>query len=144
MIYIRNIRDLCKGNSNQWLIVRSANDISEWMIHVPALSPSKNLFFKYLNLKEKGQWGRKAFEEIYVPIFLKDIKSNMDNSKNMLNQVYKMDKNGIDITMACFCPFESLCHRCIIAGLLMGVGCNVDVMVKDNDYIKYYEMYKKL
>lgn len=144
MIFIRNIKDLSKDNDNQWLIVRSANNISEWMTYVPALSPSKELFFKYLDLKKKGQWGRETFEEIYVPIFLKDIKSNMDNSKNVLNQVYKMDKSGMDITIACFCQFESLCHRSIIAGLLMGVGCNVDVMVKDNDYIKYYEMYKKL
>lgn len=140
MIRIVNIRDLRQNDgSESWAIVRSFKNQSSWIKHVPELSPSRDLFCKYLDMKNKGQWNQNAFDNIYVPQFLHEMRTI---SYDMLNKVYIMDKNGADISMACFCPGE-LCHRYIVAGLLQGAGCNV-VTDTGKDYSKYFEMYKKL
>lgn len=143
MIRFTNIRNLRKDEPEQWLIMRSVKNKSDWLIHVPALSPSKELFFKYLNLKKKGQWNEDTFQKIYVPEFLYGIKANMDGSRDLLNRVYKMDKNGESVAMGCVCTIEEMCHRSIVAGLLQGAGCNV-VTDTGKDYTKYWQQYQQM
>lgn len=140
MIRIVNIRDLKQEDGTEsWAIVRSMKNPSSWIKHVPELSPSKELFYRYLDLKKKGQWNQAAFDNIYVPQFLYEMRTQ---SYDMLNKVYLLDKNGADISMACFCT-GGLCHRYIVAGLLQGAGCSV-VTDTGKDYSEYFEMYKKL
>lgn len=140
MIRITNIRNLKQNDgSENWAIVRSMKNPSTWIKQVDILSPSKDLFYKYLDLKKKGQWNQESFDDIYVPQFLYEMRTSACET---LNTVYTMDKNGAKISMACFCTDE-LCHRYIVAGLLQGAGCNV-VTDTGKDYSKYFEMYKNI
>lgn len=143
MVTLANISDMDRESPNQLLIVRSARNISPWMVHVPELSPTKELFFKYLNLKKMGKWNREAFDNIYVPWFLRDIKANVGGSRDMLNNVCIRAREGEDFTLGCMCFDESMCHRSIVGGLLRGAGCLVKTR-KDDDYIRYYHMYMSL
>ena len=42
-----------------------------------------------------------------------------------------------DIFLACYCAVEALCHRSIIAGILLGMGAQIKT---DDSYIKYFEL----
>lgn len=140
MIYIRRISEVAKNQFDETLaIVRSMKNKSEWIRQEALLSPSKDLFFKYLDLSKRGEWNENAFQNIYVPQFLRELKSNKD-AVDLLNSVYRNGRNK-NIALCCFCIDENLCHRSIIAGLLQGAGAKVDA--KD-DYSRYFDMYKKL
>lgn len=140
MIRVTNIRNLDSTKQNQWAIVRSLKSKSPWMTQVAELSPSTGLFHKYLQLKERGEWNEKSFKDIYVPWFLRDMK---EYGAPMLNRVWLMNKQGIDIDMACFCTDETFCHRSVVAGLLQGAGCQV-ITDTGADYSQYFEMFKQL
>ena len=142
MIYITSISNAKRGEYDAtYAIVRSMKNPSAWITQMPELSPEWNLFKKYLELRDDGNWNKKSFREIYVPEFIKSIKNN-PAAVSWLNELYRLDqKEGKNICLVCFCKDETLCHRIIIAGLLRGIGCNVKTDTK-NDYSVYYEMYK--
>lgn len=142
MIIITNIKNANKEFDENWAIVRSMKNKSSWIAQVAELSPTKDLFYKYLQLRDAGNWNRDAFNNIYVPQFIKELKENAV-AKNKLNYLYKQDKTGKTISLSCFCPDETLCHRSIIAGLLSGVGCNVTTDTGQS-YTQYYDMYKSI
>lgn len=143
MIFITNIRGLNKNNNGeQWAIVRSMKSKSDWIKQVTPLSPSTDLFHRYLELKNQGQWGQSTFQSIYVPQFLYDIKHNQQ-SIDLLNALWSADKQQKDLWLACFCTQEDLCHRSIIAGLLQGAGCHVTTQ-NSTDYSKYWDMFRQL
>ena len=54
----------------------------------------------------------------------------------LLDQLYR-DSFTKDILLACFCADEALCHRSILAGLLAGVGADIDCGA---GYLKYFGM----
>ena len=117
-----------------WAIVRSLKNPIEGVRQVDILAPSKKLFFEYRRLVNEGRWDRKAFEEMYVPQFLWELKSNGKNGVwDALNYLYKADKDGKNVALVCFCTDETLCHRSVVGGLLQAVGCNV-VMDTKIDY----------
>ena len=134
-----SLRNVPQGTTI-WAIVRSLKHQKPGMIQVKDLSPSKELFHKYLSLKAVGRWNEATFKEIYVPRFLYEIRSNK-KAIDLLNEIYKIDKAGGDIALVCFCHEEDKCHRSIIAGLLQAVGCNVKTLT-GNDYAAYHEMFK--
>ena len=140
MITVTSIKMLDKTRDNQWAIVRSMKSSSPWITQVPELSPSKELFFEYLRLRNAGQWNKETFEKVYVPWFLRDMKTY---GAPMLNRVYLMNRQGIDITMGCFCQEEDTCHRSIVAGLLQGAGCSVATQT-GADYSRYFQMFKSI
>lgn len=135
MIKIANIRELSTDKENQWAIVRSLKSKSPWMVQVSELSPSTGLFYRYLQLRDRGEWNMRTFRDVYIPWFIKDMK---EYGGPMLNRLYLMDKQGIDVTCACFCPDESMCHRILVGGLLMGAGCNVTSTKSGIALIKEY------
>lgn len=144
MIYVKNIRNAKYNEHDEvWAIVRSLKSKSPQLKQVTALSPTTNLFFKYRNLVNSGKWNKQAFQDIYVPQFLEELKENKDISYPYLNKLYQLDKEGKNICLVCFCTDETMCHRSIIAGLLQGVGVNV-VTETGNDYTKYYTMFEKI
>ena len=142
MIEINNFNNICiDGYDEVWAIVRSYknyNPNSE-ILWIPELSPSKNLFSKYLKLKDTNKWNTESFNNIYVPQFLKEMKTNIV-ARNKLNELSRKDKQNKNICLICFCLDETLCHRSIIAGLLQGVNRNV---IGPN-YSKYYDLYKQI
>lgn len=141
MITIVSIKDADYRKYDEvWAIVRSLKKPDEHWKHVPELSPSWDLFKAYLSLKEQSKWSNETFKSIYVPQFLREMRSQAARDK--LNELYKLDKQGKNICLFCFCPDESLCHRSIIAGLLQGVNANVTGV--KNDYSDYFTSYNTL
>ena len=143
MLYVTQINNLKENIPNQLAIVRSLKNSKPGIIQVPELSPSWELFQEYLKLKNQGDWDTQTFESIYVPWFLREIAENKGNSRDKLNWLWKLATTQ-DVTVACFCTDEELCHRSIVAGLIQGVGGVKVITDSGNDYSCYYHMYLEL
>lgn len=139
MIKIANVKDMPISNFENWAIVRSFKGKSDVQWH-PELSPSSDLFGWYLELKGRGEWCKGTFVSEYLPSFLEEIAKS-PAAREALNTLYFADKEGRNIALGCFCEEEALCHRSIVAGLLQGVGCNVQA---ESDYTRYYAIYKAI
>lgn len=137
MIKVVNIANMPVPGYENWAIVRSFKGKSGVQWH-PELSPSWDLFNRYLELKDDGVWDEDTFMDEYVPRFLKELASSSEG-REALNNLYRADKAGRKVAIGCFCANEALCHRSIVAGLLQGVGADVDC---DSDYSRYYSAYK--
>lgn len=140
MVTITNIRNIDQKEYDEvWAIVRSLKNPGN-MKYVPELSPSWNLFKRYLQLRDSGQWNAETFRSIYVPAFLREIKAGTVRKK--LNELVKLDRQGKRIGLICFCSDEALCHRSIVAGVLQHVGVHVQGTHKD--YSEYGRSYEQL
>ena len=150
MITLGSFKDIDPQEYDEiWLIVRSLKDRSiltryNNVRHVPELSPSSELFAKYLEWKRSGAWDQFRFENGYVPTFLVEMCHPIP--RDYLNELYLKDKAGKKILLVCFCPDEYMCHRSIVGGLLQGVGTPVVSTVAPFfvDYSKYYTLYKSI
>lgn len=136
MVQIKNIRETKKGE-NVWAIVRSLKSPGT-MKQVADLSPSKYLFWKYLDWKKAGKWNHDTFETMYVTTFLRELRAN-PAAIDLLRQLARMPADE-DVTLVCFCDDETLCHRSIIAGILQGAGANI-ALKSGADYSRYYSMF---
>ena len=86
MIVITNIRNLKPNMYDEtYAIVRSLKSSSPWLKQVSVLSPSPNLFHKYMMLKNMGQWSAETFRTIYVPQFIYEIRYSQA-AANALNR----------------------------------------------------------
>lgn len=124
-------------NTENWYIVRKLGDeiYSQNFIHVPELSPSPELFARYRQLKKLGQWNKETFDNIYVPIFLKEMTS--EQAINHIKFLVRESKKR-NIALFCFCENEIICHRSIVGGILKGYKSDI---ICPDEYLKYYEMY---
>ena len=149
MITIGQLGMETRGYDETWAIVRSLKKKKKSEIRlydirqVIDLSPSRELFNLYRKWVAEGYWNEDTFNTCYVPTFLRQLKHDK-RAKDKLNELYLKDKQGKKILLLCYCKDEHICHRSIIAGVLMGVGCNVVVANKDNNYIIYDAMYRAL
>lgn len=139
MIKIGRIYDIDKYSGNVWLIVRSPDEIPEGVIYVPQLAPSKELFQKYREAFHNGMFDKSFFDNIYVPQFLKELSKNED-AFVILNELKNQSFTN-DYLLCCYCENKELCHRSIIAGILLGMGAEIDTK---EIYIKYFNMYEEL
>lgn len=121
-----------------WAIVRSLKNQNQHIKQVADLSPSKDLFYRYLGWRNEGQWNKQKFQEEYVPQFLRELKQN-HAALELLSKLWDADRAGKRICLVCFCTDEELCHRSIIAGILQGAGCRVNGV--RHDYSDYYKSY---
>jgi uncharacterized protein YeaO (DUF488 family) len=113
-----------------WNIMRyPTKGIALPSVHHPELAPSELLYRRYLELKEVGEWGPKAFKEIYVPEYIRQMAASRE-AGDSLNYLFKNRGSGKDILLLCSCADESTCHRSIVSGLLDTKG-------------EYYGMYKE-
>jgi uncharacterized phage-like protein YoqJ/uncharacterized protein YeaO (DUF488 family) len=139
------LRDITAEYDEVWCIVRSLKNMPSAMRegqivrHVPDLSPSSDLFHKYLKWKKTGCFNHEKFVNEYVPVFLEEMHSI--KAVKALNFLYAIGKEK-NVLCVCYCPTEELCHRSIICGLLQGVG-GVEVH-NSNDYKLYYELWKQI
>lgn len=138
MVFLDNIFKINPIEYDEvWIICYSVGEIQDMfttydnVLHVPELAPSESLFKEYRKLVALSKWGKKSFEEYYVPQFLKDMER--EDSKKTL-QVLLSESKKKNIVLACFCSEEELCHRCIVGGILLNMGC--DIQCK-SDYKKY-------
>lgn len=118
-----------------WAIVRSDKRIPSYMIHMPELAPSWELFKKYLTWRDTGHWNRETFEQKYVPQYLRELRYSND-AIDALCHLKGLDQSDKVICLTCFCQDETMCHRSILAGVLQGMGYNV----RCDDYSRYYNM----
>lgn len=126
-----------RSYDENWMIVRSAKNIPEYAKQVVDLSPSTDLFFKFRKAANNNEFNDKWFESVYVPQFIKELKNN-DNAIKLLAQLWD-DSKSKNIYLCCFCSNESICHRSIIAGILLGSGAQIEC---NKEYIKYWDMYQ--
>jgi uncharacterized protein YeaO (DUF488 family) len=138
MIYLGNIREI-KDDMENWLIVRNVKSLPKHTVWVPDLSPSKELFYRYRQAANAGQYNKKWFDENYVDKFLVDMIKDPESIK-LLDSLYQQSFNK-DIRLACFCSDENTCHRSIVGGMLLGAGANITC---SNDYAKYWTRFQEL
>lgn len=140
MIKIGSINQINNYNGVVWMIVYSPGEqLPKGVNHVPLLAPSNELFRKYRDAVHSGRFNKKYFDELYVPQFLKELNENkpaLDLLENLKNNSFTKD-----YYLCCFCEDENLCHRSIIAGILLGRGAKIETKQK---YIKYYRMFMEL
>lgn len=140
MIRVTSIRHIKDSPADEvWLIVRSLKKPIAGTKQVKALSPSNELFRKYLQLKEAGNWSEQTFAEVYAPTFLAEMQSK--EARAALNYLYLQDKRGKTSALLVFARMNVLCHRSIVAGLLQGCGCNVQTDSGES-YTKYFALFK--
>lgn len=140
MISIGRISDAGTRFDENWLVVRSLkNGVPSSAKQVASLSPSKDLFYRYLDVKKAGKFDQGWFQSEYIPVFLREIKDNRE-ARTLLNRLCQVSVSK-DILLACFCPDEALCHRSILAGLLLGAGAKIKC---SNEYAQYFRMYRDM
>ena len=125
--------------TSSYAIVRSMKNKSKWIEQLSALSPSKDLFFKYRNLANNGLWNKTSFNDIYVPQFITEMHS--PEAKASLSDILQRSAKGESIALACFCTDETMCHRSIIAGILQGAGVDVET-TSNADYSHFFNIWK--
>jgi len=140
MLRVGNYLELDKNQYDEnWLIVRKPDELPGFVKYVPVLSPSPELFRKYRDAFHVGAFNLEFFDQVYVPQFLKELIENTE-ALSILQSLASVSKEK-DILLACYCGVESMCHRSIIAGILLGMGAEIDAEPK---YLKYYEQYQIL
>lgn len=140
MVTVTNIRNIKEGAYDEiWAVMRSNKRLPHYAMHVPELSPSWGLFYKYQELKASGEWGKEAFASVYVPQFLMEMKSPAAQAK--LKELIEKSSQGKHICIYCVCPDESICHRFVLAGIL---SLYTDVIGVSGNYQAYGSMYQKM
>lgn len=138
MIYIDKIPNICTSNYDEvWWIVRSPDSLPQKEKLVQSLAPSMELFLRYRKAFHAGQFGPEFFQKEYVPQFISELSKNED-AKADLDYLCR-EGSRRKIVLGCYCEEEPLCHRSIIAGILLGMGAEIDV---STEYMKYYEMFR--
>lgn len=127
-----------EGFDEVWWIVRSPDVIPVIEKHVPELSPSPKLFAEYRSLARIQAFDEEYFLTKYVPQFIQDLSKN-ESAFSLLQQLCEESRTK-DILLCCYCDEEWVCHRSIIAGILLGMGANIET---EESYLKYYDMFKK-
>ncbi len=119
-----------------YLIIRSTaslekakSSILQRAVHVPALAPSKELFYSYLNLEREGAWDKNSFDNIFKPAFTKELMANT-SAVRWLEKLTVDSNNGRKIALLTYNTDENLCHRSIIGEILKSNNCDV-VLDKD-------------
>lgn len=79
---------------------------------------------------------------VHVPRFLHEIRNNRA-AHEAIADIWERDREGQTVLLACYCGKEELCHRSIIAGLLTGLGAQVQTDT-GSDYAEYYRMLRRL
>lgn len=151
MITIGSFKDMSEEYDEIWIIVRLLKSTpyipNTQVYHVPVLSPSPDLFNKYLVWRDNGEWNEDTFQNKYVPQFLCEMHN--DEVQQALRTLIEHGKQN-KILLVCYCKDEAICHRSIIMGLIQGICNTCDKQLKsfilsefENDYSKYYEQFLK-
>lgn len=139
MIYIKRIEEICISDYDEiWWIVRSPDCLPKKEKLVQSLAPSKELFQRYRNAFHAGQFDTIFFQNEYVPQFISELLKS-EKAKDDLNYLCQ-EGSRINIVLGCYCENEKLCHRSIVAGILLGMGAEIKA---DPEYRKYYELFQE-
>lgn len=86
-----------------------------------SLAPSWTLYNMFREWKASGAWNYEQFLNGYTPVYLQELRRN-PVALQTLNWLCSQRDN---ISLVCFCTDERLCHRSIVAGVLMNMGAQV-------------------
>ncbi len=139
MIRLRRITSKEDDVKENWWIVRKPDYLPDNAKWVPELSPTPELFAYYSSFYEKGTWSKEHFDSEYVPWFIKDLKVN-EKGKEYLEYLKEISEKE-DINLCCYCIDERICHKTIIAGILKGMGADIEC---SDEYLKYYRFYNEM
>ena len=117
-----------------WWIVRSPDKIPTTEKLVQELSPSKEVFKAYRKAFHLGIFDEEYFQTVYVSDFLDDLIKNQ-SALEKLGWLCEKSREK-NIILGCYCEEEALCHRSIIAGILLGMGAKIETKA---EYIKYFK-----
>lgn len=65
------------------------------------------------------------------------MKEISPKTEEFLLQTVRMSSLS-DIVLCCYCENSDLCHRSIVAGILMGLGADIQT---NAEYIRFFEKY---
>ena len=138
MIHINRIPNIRIYDYDEvWWFVRSPDSLPQEEKLVQSLAPSRELFLKYREAFHAGQFGPEFFQNVYVSQFIAELSKNEDAKENL--DYLRRKGSRREIVLGCYCEEEALCHRSIIAGILLGMGAEIDT---STEYKKYYEMFR--
>ena len=139
MIYTAQISNICASDYDEiWWIVRFPDSQPHREKLVQSLAPSRELFLKYREAFHAGLFGPEFFQTIYVPQFIAELSKNKETEDNLGYLCQESSRKNI--VLGCYCENEPLCHRSIIAGILLGMGAKIQT---NPEYRKYYEIFQK-
>lgn len=139
MIHINRISNIdASAYDEVWWIVRSPDSPPKEEKLVQSLAPSRELFLKYRKVFHTGQFGPEFFQKEYVPQFIAELSKNKEAKAEMEYLCKEGSKRSI--VLGCYCENEALCHRSIIAGILLGMGADIQA---DPEFRKYYELFQE-
>lgn len=103
MITVTNIRNMKPTRYHYaFAIVRSLKKRIPYVTQLQALSPSPNIFYKYLQLQKEGKWNQAAFDDWYTKAFLHQLSQDTV-AQDTLRHILRLDQEGKNIVLACFC-----------------------------------------
>ena len=138
MIFINRIPNICTSDYDEvWWIVRSPDSLPKEEKLIQSLSPSRELFQKYREAFHAGQFGPEFFQNVYVPQFIAELSKNEAAEADLAYLCREGSRKNI--VLGCYCRDETLCHRSIIAGILLGMGAEIQT---SQEYRKYFEMFR--
>jgi uncharacterized protein YeaO (DUF488 family) len=132
-LYTSNLAGLKKTSfdADVLLITRAGVELPGAEI-IRDLSPSKDLFQKYLSLwKDQGDY---SWWPSYEQRFMIELKSN--EKLNALRYVYKRLLQGENIVLVCFCKDHRYCHRRLVGEFFE----KYDMHVEELNPVKYEQI----
>ena len=140
MLTIGQIEDVEKHKEDYdeiwWIVHSPQEEPTDIRIKiVPQLAPGDGLFCRYREAYHAGIYDINYFETVYAPQFLKELRNNSE-ALNILSSLCD-EASKKDIVLCCYCQDEKICHRSIIAGVLLGMGADIRA---DKKYLRYYQM----
>ena len=139
MVSIGSFKDISDKYDEVWLIVRSLKSMPTCNVpiyHVPALSPSPELFQCYLAWRDAGMWNKQMFDSRYKPMFLHEMEQ--PEGAGMLAILRERAQNK-HILLACYCPVDEMCHRSLVYQLYLQETFYL-LVAGSRDYDNYVEM----
>ena len=122
-----------------WWIVRSPDKIPTIEKLVQELSPSKEVFKAYRKAFHLGIFDEEYFQTVYVPDFLDDLVKNQ-SALEKLGWLCEKSREK-NIILGCYCEEEALCHRSIIAGILLGMGAKIETKQSISNILKKWSFW---
>lgn len=136
MIKVGNITEMSEDYRKNIMIVRTVESMPEYAIQMTELSPSTELFKKYRQVYHSGEFNKKWFDEVYVPQFIRELCENPKAVSRLRDLC--VDSKVYSVFLCCYCENEEICHRSIIAGILLGMGSEIKT---ERKYLKYFTMF---
>lgn len=114
---------------NLLIVRRPPVKIPEHFIHVPQLSPSKELF------NQAQVWKREVGEkEKWFHLYIEKFKVELNERDDLVRAMDKLEqrlKEGKKVRLFCYCKNHEFCHRGIIGNRLIEKGYEVDWCLKE-------------